>query len=947
MSLPRASVVSESPSGSWKVYVQPFGGRRRDLTVFRGAPTQIASLSTKDPFGPAAASVTFPAVTLLDAPGTGDLMWCMPEANIDVVWVSADPDADGEPVFTWEGYIVSFEYGSNGLTLACTGAMMQQDNYLAKPRYLYQPLPYEIAIALQFEDKPGLRLAPLRGFHYGKAIAIADFDPGPTSKADAADPKWAGNTGQGPLAWPSKGDPPYRVVQTAEPHGLLEKDTVRIGSSSVKKGSGKRNNGIFGVLRVLSDTDFLVRMPTGATTFVSHGGNLVKPGHLRFRRSSMFPPWWDKKFDTTKYPASKPYLLPTGVGHGDLWSAMLTRDTGKFEPALSNYVQGMLSNMHTSRGQFTLLLDPGRQPYLTHRDHLHAPGSTTLVVDLLWPGVAFGSLSRDFSQRIGVVYAQGRATNGDVYTGMQVTADGSSTWYVPAASRRQVDPEFNNPWLDLTKMRKEVMVSYSDGLDEQEAIRASRDHLQRFSDPGLTGTLQLSSDPLRNGEPFPRQAIQAGMSVQVRGLFGRPDGVLFHITEQSIDAESKVSLTLDSLYRDHLTVDQVRKRGHDSLVPYRMLSTAGTYDPKIPDLLYPWSYKNGAGCIPFGAKELFTKKGPEAFPRGSVSGMFDIPFPWTEYTTKFPPSAKPEYYIKCDVADMTNADKNWANANRALKNFKAYTMHLAAAGEIKLLQIAAYNADGTVKRVPFHVSIWYVSGITPMHMPKLPGIKLVTVAKNASARTTNGTKNLVVVNLPKGHGLGVADRFTLATPSGSTQVDGDYVATSATATTVSAQLTKNATSTSSYKTKVVHWTISDPDPRTSYSVGQAYPFFPQAWEKILPDGRTPTNLTQVLPASMHPPMVGYGNYYEKAGFWPGSSGDGDGATGLLSDEGGFSFDFRQPDLGLGGIDVKKDAAYNQKSPNRVTAYVMIFCDADTAHSTYFLGRAFRKEYLPS
>ena len=58
-----------------------------DVTLFRGIPTSVESISTTDPFGPAEASLKFGKVTLFDRRGQGDLWWCVPEANVDIAWV--------------------------------------------------------------------------------------------------------------------------------------------------------------------------------------------------------------------------------------------------------------------------------------------------------------------------------------------------------------------------------------------------------------------------------------------------------------------------------------------------------------------------------------------------------------------------------------------------------------------------------------------------------------------------------------------------------------------------------------------------------------------------------------------------------------------------------------------------------------------------------------------
>ena len=84
---PLAGVVESYPAGHWAVFARPVGGARTDITFVRGAKTKVASLTSTDPGGPAAGSLSFGAVSYLDALGTGDLAWCVPNVDVDVVWM--------------------------------------------------------------------------------------------------------------------------------------------------------------------------------------------------------------------------------------------------------------------------------------------------------------------------------------------------------------------------------------------------------------------------------------------------------------------------------------------------------------------------------------------------------------------------------------------------------------------------------------------------------------------------------------------------------------------------------------------------------------------------------------------------------------------------------------------------------------------------------------------
>lgn len=582
MTVPIPQLVTEGQkAGYWRVWWYPVadGGHVKDVTFFRGAPTDVASVATQDPFGPTTAQIRFPAVTYLDDLGSGDMSWMIPETDVDLCWM--DPDTD-EPVYRWEGFAEAFENGANGLTVTLRGAGYQADYWLAKPEYVYQPIPYEQAIARQFANRPDSRMGPML------------------------------------VSWPS---------------------------------------------------------------------------------------WWTTRFALSDYANKDLYLRPTGLEDGQLWSGLVTRSTGSFDKALTGYTQGLLSSMYTEYGQFTVMMEQGRRPVLFHRDRLAAPTASTWVLDMLTPGLDY-KLSRDYSQRLNVVYGQGKALNGATYSGMRVSADGTRIWYEPFAARNAVHPQEGNLWFDPTVMRREVNLSFYEGLSEADALSISKGHLQRFSDPGVTGTIAFATDPAQDGVHRSRYLVKAGDSILLNGLYGRPGGVLFHITECEHSSQG-TSVTVDTKFRDQLTVQEVSMRTRDALAPIRLL-TAGSYKPNIPDLLFPWSYADGSGFIPKPSRNLFD---------GSPN---NLAFPWEDWTRQRPPR-DPQWrdsYIRIGPAS-DNADNNWANMQQSLTDFKPYPVRMSQAGESVLLQIAAFDKNGSIMRVPYHVSIFRTNGVSYSSMPMM------------------------------------------------------------------------------------------------------------------------------------------------------------------------------------------------------------------------------------
>ena len=730
---PKATLVpgSNKATGYWVPFVLPKGNQyagrpgRVNVATVRNVPTKVSAIGTTDPFGPSTATLEFLGVTILDEPGEGDLWWLAGENDVEIHWIDMETS---QSIYQWEGTMLSFDYNEdetgNPLTVTCQGAMLQLDNFLAKPAYPYQPLPYELEIANQFKGKPSLRLGGMY------------------------------------TEWPS---------------------------------------------------------------------------------------WWTKKYDKKYWDAQALYRRPQGMSHGQHWTGMLTRNTGDFEPTLQ-HINNLLGSMFTERGQFTLMLDKGRRPVLRHRDRIEVPKTgVTLVADLLLPGMKMTTMTKDHSQKVNAVFANGTTIKGVTFNGMNVSPDGSRTWYEPYAARRQVEPAVTaNQWLDKAVMRREVSISFSEGASEAEAMTVAERHLSRYVDAGMTGSMSLTVDPTLYGTSttYPRQLVRAGHHIQVKNIFGRPEGILFHVTE-STSTDEGTTLTLDSKYRDQLTVQEVNARGRDALTPTRLLSI-NSYAPTIQDLLFPWSYALGSGYVPRGSQSLF-----DGMPQ-------DLEFPWESWTKKRPPY-NPVWrsdYIRIGPASR-DANNNWArmpSPNPA--SFTAFSVRLSQAGEAKLFQIAAYDRNGNVLKVPFHVSFYTVSGISVTAMPAL--------------------------------------------------------------------------------------TASQASKHPPYKAGQRYPFFDGAFEQVNSIGQTPSSWTNNLPNAGL--IAGWGNYYERAGYWPGSSAiTGSQPTGMLSlTNPGLSWNLTGT---ANRVNLQSTPEQNLKNDNAGVAdvKVMIYCDAQAAREVFFLGRIFRQE----
>ena len=564
-----------------------------------------------------------------------------------------------------------------------------------------------------------------------------------------------------------------------------------------------------------------------------------------------FPENWQLTVPEFNSPEYLSFLKPWGVATGQKWTGFTSRSTGSWEPLLSGHVQSLLTVMFAEGGAQWSIRNRGfRRPELYLREIPHEDDPTIVEVVLGAPGVEMSG-SKDFTQRASVVYGQGVDEAGISYSGMAVSQDGSTTSYKPFAYAPAVWPRAANPSFDRNVKPKEVMIRFQDGVDELSAQKIAQAQYQRFAEPGITGTLTLTTDQrYADGQLCPRMLIKAGQTVRIKGFAGLREGLLVHITEATIDFTSlTATLSFDSKYRDQLTVAEVKARTRDALTPMRALQV-GKYSNIVQDLVLPWSYKEGSGCVPLGAKEFFLEKLPST-----------ASFPYEEWTKKYPPSnpAYKNYYVRIGPTNVTDSSKNWSGVARDGQAIMAIPIRMSQQGAIRLTQIAAYDKNGNVKPVRFHASVY----------------------------ASNGTATDAMPNFPTDPDTG-APKFLR--PNGTT---------------------------------------------VNYGVHQANPFFEGAWEQVNPDGTAYANASY-LTAQGADLVVGWGNYYEPAGYSPGRASKGAARTGLLEDATPWSWDLSSF---LDLLSPKNNA--NMEYAGML--FVQIFCDEQGPEPIYFMGRFLRNE----
>ena len=423
--------------------------------------------------------------------------------------------------------------------------------------------------------------------------------------------------------------------------------------------------------------------------------------HPSLRIKELGEPIWPDGWNTL-FPTGLPNVFtPTGGKPGQKITGYWDRGTGDFTQT-SQYILSKLNNMYTQDDSgvkpgdnWTILMGPNRKPRLQVRSSEAEP---ILELNYGQIGATF-SLSSDLTTAVTTVFGHGIGLDGVAWDSRDIAPDGSSTIWTPIAFKNSAYPEsVNNPSFYKGAILNETYISY-DNLNQQQASQTAQLKLRQFSEPGWTGTVTLSVEPVFLTEEYTsRWQLKAGFSIRIKNFLGTGShGMIFHVAQVSANPQDgTVELTVDTNYRDLLSLDQVQARQRDPLTPTKLLRLGQT-SVIINDQWAPWSKRLGSGCLPTRSKDFFTD---------NVSG-----FPWTEQVSKYPPSTHPHFYVRVN-----------ANARNSKDRWSFFTFVLSENGTASLTELVAYKADGTRAKVEFHFGIYDYEGldsITTNNMPHL------------------------------------------------------------------------------------------------------------------------------------------------------------------------------------------------------------------------------------
>jgi hypothetical protein len=425
---------------------------------------------------------------------------------------------------------------------------------------------------------------------------------------------------------------------------------------------------------------------------------------------AMIAPAYDRTQDNAYWPDIKP---------GSKWTGYLTRQTGSWDHSLTSYIQQMLAVMIVKANsssnpaaatasrpgnQWTLRMahenDPNpagyasanfgapRLPYLIIRDRFRTPDFN------IWaglPGVEV-ALTRDATQRADVIYGAGSDFAGTTWNNSIISRDGSRTDYQPLAASATSYPVVNNMRMTKSRIAREQYVQYGTSFSEVQGIQAAEQTLAREIDAGWSGTVTLHTDPVGPNGVVSRWTIQAGMTLRLKGFRGRGnDGLQLHISQVDADVEAgTVNLTVDTRYRDLLTLTEALNRTRDALTPAKLLQL-NKNSVAIEDIQMRWSYAKGSGYVP-GAYHIGSKHKPT-----------NEIFPYPNWVKSNPPKAKHQWYVPCYANDtkQTGHKGRWGGPSR---------VRMSEKGTIRRTEAAVFDWHGNLLAIPFVFVLLYTGG---------------------------------------------------------------------------------------------------------------------------------------------------------------------------------------------------------------------------------------------
>lgn len=383
-----------------------------------------------------------------------------------------------------------------------------------------------------------------------------------------------------------------------------------------------------------------------------------------------------------------------------------TKRTGSWNRVLTGYLQDELALMITKEDfprQWTIHLDRNRRPVMRLKEY----NAIDYTIAVGSPGVSH-RLTRDQTQSSNVIYGEGTDQAGTIWRNSRRTP--TINVYDPLASDprvhtgRDIDGNPITPELrDDSVMRSEIHYGYGAGVDLNKGIQSAEAQLRRDIDAGYMGTITLRADPLEASrfEMLAKQQIlykhfrPAPYDLGIKRFENSQHiidmnnrvydattqaylGMLFHISGVQVAFDTlTVTITVDTKARDLLSLAELLSRTNEGHLDPAKRLRLGQSDV-VDDTKQKWDYYSGSGYIPAAS----------VHGDGKLDGSPS-------------PASAPDHYVY--------VSGGW----------KVFPIRSADKASIMRTEVRAFNTDGTLAAVPFHVSVYEHSKVVS-DMPANP-----------------------------------------------------------------------------------------------------------------------------------------------------------------------------------------------------------------------------------
>lgn len=509
-----------------------------DVTYFRDIPTKIAGWRQESPFAWTSTTLTFPQVFHYEERGTGDLAWMVADKAVEIAIVTPL----GERLHRFTGQLTSEDPGTGRGRTECVwgveGLLWQADHAHHPVPARLDPTEIGTLVPDELNGTPARRWSPI--------ARVAT--PGMTSRKRGShqSSRWGYVTDHLAVALDEDGNQWSLDATGPRSFAMVLKDATTVHWTITA--------GAPGVELDLSH-DHHERIDAVYASGVGPDGYA----------------WWNYYF-----PNLLPYDPP----------AYLYADAG--------------DSVHLGDTDAGTLTGTGISDW---QRRIRDLGYTTLAVDGVM-GSADIAAVKWIQRKRGILVdgVMGPQTWAATWNIGAVGGD-LSTVRLPMAVRSEVEPFLygangavvgENPDYDPSIIRHEIDVDLGAGVTKEQGREMAQRILERGMDPGVVGTLTLMTCPWEGS----RWEMNAGENVLIKGFRG--EDLLCRIVALDADPESlTVKLTVDSEFRDAMTVMQVLDRNRESKAdPARRPGNPNKRSRLDQDLATPFEGESPAGRLP-------------------------------------------------------------------------------------------------------------------------------------------------------------------------------------------------------------------------------------------------------------------------------------------------------------------------------------------------------------